>query len=98
MSSARKTTDHDQIKKWVEERGGHPACVKGTRQGDSCLLRIDFPGFSGEDRLEEIGWDEFFKVFDDSGLAFLHQEEANSRFNKLVRKEAEEHGQGRGGR
>ena len=53
-SEAKVTTDHDEIRRWVEERGGHPAEVKGTE-----LLRIDYPGFSGEERLEEIGWDDF---------------------------------------
>ena len=48
-SEAKVTTDHDEIREWVEERGGHPAKVKGTE-----LLRIDYPGFSGEDSLTEI--------------------------------------------
>lgn len=86
--TAKATTDHDEIRKWVEARGGHPACVKGTRgKRSGCLLRIDFPGFSGEETLEPIEWDEFFEVFDDNDLAFLHQDTidgSESRFNKLV--------------
>jgi len=27
------TTDHEQIRRWVEERGGHPAAVTRTRGG-----------------------------------------------------------------
>ena len=89
MSGAAKaTTNHDEIRKWVEERGGHPACVKGTgSKGDAGMLRIDFPGFSGEDSLQEISWDEFFKAFEENHLALLYQEEKDgqqSRFNKLV--------------
>lgn len=45
----KTTTNHDEIKQWVESRDGHPATVKST--GDSeepGLLRIDFPGYSGE--------------------------------------------------
>ena len=61
---SKTTTNHEQIKNWVEERGGHPAIVKGTEKGGSALLRIDYPGFSGEDRLEKIEWDEFFEWFD----------------------------------
>ncbi len=34
-------------------------------------------------RLERVGWDEFFKVFDESDVAFLHGE-GDSRFNKFV--------------
>lgn len=41
-----------------------------------------------DEGLEEIGWDEFFEVFEDRKLAFLHQDEADSaspsRFNKFV--------------
>lgn len=87
---ARITIDHDEIRDWVEERGAWPAHVVGTgRRGDIGLIRIDFPGYSGEGRLEEISWDEFFEKFDDSNLAFLYQEETSSgersNFNKLVK-------------
>jgi anaerobic selenocysteine-containing dehydrogenase len=82
------TTNHDEIKKWVEERGGKPAIVKGTEKGDSALLRIDYPGYSGEDTLEAIEWDEFFEIFDENKLAFLYQEKTQdggeSRFSKFV--------------
>jgi hypothetical protein len=73
----------------VEERGGRPARVKGTenKQGAG-VLRIDYPGFSGEDTLETITWEEFFQAFDDNNLAFLYQEEtkdgSESRFSKLI--------------
>ena len=89
-SSSNVTTDHKKIRKWVEERGGHPATVKGTESGkdDVGILRIDFPGYSGEGKLEEISWEEFFAKFDESELAFLYQDKTadgkESRFNKLV--------------
>ncbi len=45
---SQQTTDHGKIQKWVEDRGGYPATVKSTEHGeDACLLRIDFPGYSG---------------------------------------------------
>jgi len=82
-SESKVTTDHDEIRRWVEERGGHPAEVKGTE-----LLRIDYPGFSGEDSLEEISWEEFFDAFEENNLAFLYQEKTKdggkSRFSKLI--------------
>ena len=82
-ADAKTTTDHGEIRAWVEERGGHPARVKGTN-----LLRIDYPGFSGEERLEQISWDECFEIFDENKLAFLYQEETKdggeSRFSKFV--------------
>jgi hypothetical protein len=59
--SAVTTTDHETIRRWVEERGGRPARVKGTAKGDDPgLLRIDYPGFSGEETLEPISWEEWF--------------------------------------
>jgi glutathione synthase/RimK-type ligase-like ATP-grasp enzyme len=94
-AESKVTTDHQEIQTWVEERGGHPARVKGTegKQGAG-LLRIDYPGFSGEDRLEEISWDEFFTTFEDNNLAFLYQEEkkdgSESRFSKLIDRDSVE--------
>lgn len=90
------TTDHDEIQQWVEERGGHPARVKGTEKGStSGVLRIDYPGFSGEERLEEITWEEFFDGFEKNELAFLYQDKTKdgklSRFSKLVDRNATEH-------
>ena len=83
--SAKTTTDHEEIRQWAESRGGRPACVTATRgQGNSCLLRIDFPGYSGEDTLEEVPWDEWFETFDQNKLAFLYQDEGVSKFNKFV--------------
>ncbi len=89
--AAKATTNHDEIRRWIESRGGKPACVKSTKGKTGCLLRVDFPGYSGEDTLEELDWDTFFSVFDKNGLAFLHQDEKDgqeSRFNKFVSKDS----------
>lgn len=84
MSAAETTTSHEAIRKWAEARGGHPAKVRG--RGPGGILRIDFG--EPEESLETISWDEFFKVFDENDLAFLHQDETQeggtSRFNKFV--------------
>lgn len=82
------TTDHDAIMRWAEDRGGKPSVVKGTGGEErGGILRINFPGYA-EGSLEEISWDEFFKVFDDKDLAFLYQNETakgeESRFFKLI--------------
>jgi hypothetical protein len=95
MSAANITTDHNEIRKWVEERNGKPATVKGTEKGkeESGILRIDFPGYSGAESLEEISWDEFFRKFDESNLAFLYQEEIKgneSRFFKFIDRDNEQ--------
>jgi len=97
-SESKVTTNHDEIRQWVEERGGHPARVKDTESKKSPgLLRIDYPGYSGGDTLEAITWDEFFTGFDENNLAFLYQEKTKdgkeSRFSKLIdRDSADERG------
>jgi hypothetical protein len=88
-ASSKTTTNHDEIRKWAEARGGRPATVKSTESGgEAGVLRIDFPGYRGKDSLEEISWDEFFAKFDEKNLAFLYQDKTaggnESRFFKLV--------------
>ena len=93
MSSAKTTTNHDEIRKWVEGRGGHPAVVSATensRGRDGGLLRIDYdePGGNDDDRLRRITWDEFFRIFDENDVAFLYDPEGESRFSKFVAEES----------
>jgi hypothetical protein len=91
MSEAKQTTDHDKIRRWVEQRGGHPATVAGTaRKGEGAgLLRIDFD--PPDEKLKRIAWEEFFEKFDREGLVFLHQDKTaegkTSRFHKFVERE-----------
>ncbi|MBH5366812.1 hypothetical protein [Bradyrhizobium glycinis] len=87
-SEAHETTDHNIIRKWAEERGGKPATVKATEEGGHAgILRIDFD--PPDEALDRISWDEFFEKFDESGIAFLHQDRTKdgklSRFHKFVR-------------
>jgi hypothetical protein len=89
QATTNQTTDHDEIRRWVEEHGGKPASVRDTGSGDDPgVLRIDFPGGAGEDRLEPMPWDEWFQKFDENKLAFLYQERKasgeDSTFFKLV--------------
>src|SRR5438067_9118826 len=91
-TQSRVTTDHNEIRRWAEERGARPASVRGTGGNDDVgILRLDFPGYSGQDSLQHIEWDEFFEKFDEQGLALLHQESTagggKSNFNKLVSRE-----------
>jgi ferritin-like metal-binding protein YciE len=100
--SGHTTTDHDFIRRWVEERGGWPARVVGTGgENDAGLIRIDFPGFSGEGSLEQIEWDEWFQGFEENQLAFLHRDMDHGggdldRFNKLISRGDGEEGGGGG--
>jgi hypothetical protein len=84
-SEAHRTRDHERIRRWVEERGGRPAVVRGTQ-----ILRIDFedPNGSIDENLQPVPWEEFFRLFDERSLDFLYQEKTQdgkvSRFNKFV--------------
>lgn len=89
MSSSHTTTNHSEIRKWTESRGGRPAVVKGTEGGDGeGILRIEF---RHADKLEDIDWEEFFETFEDRKLAFLYQDKTSdgkqSRFFKFVKRE-----------
>jgi hypothetical protein len=91
--SSKTTTDHDEIRTWVEARGGQPATVAETeRSGEHAgLLRIDFPTGAGNPPLKPISWDDFFEKFDESELAMVYQEETAkgepSYFCKFVSRE-----------
>jgi hypothetical protein len=92
-SQSTTTTDHDEIRRWAEERDGRPASVKGTGDDDDPgILRIDFPGGAGEDSLEPMEWDEWFAKFDENGLAAILQERKAdgepSTFIKLVSRDS----------
>ena len=93
-NSGNTTTDHDEIRRWAEERGGKPACVQGTGgKGDIGMLRLEFPGKPNakDAKLQPISWDDFFEKFDERGLALVYQDKTargqKSNFNKLVSRE-----------
>ena len=80
MAEATTTTNHDEIRRWVEKRDGRPADVRTSGKGG--ILRIDFG--EPEDSLEPVEWDEFFRIFDVNKLAFLRLDEGLSRFNIFI--------------
>lgn len=92
QQESKRTTDHDEIRRWAEQRDGHPATVRGNSSDGTGILRIDFEDYgAGEDQLEEISWSEFFEKFDEKHLEFLYQERTSdgavSRFCKFVSRE-----------
>jgi hypothetical protein len=92
-TQANYMVDHDEIRRWVEERGGQPATIAGTATGDeeAGLLRIDFPGGSKNPPLQPISWEAFFEKFDAAKLALIYQddegEEDKNVFCKFVSQE-----------
>jgi len=99
-SSSRVLIDRDEIREWAEARNAQPSCVRGTGRNtgpnEIGIIRLDFPGYSGEQSLEPIEWEEWFQVFEDRNLALLVQDETSggqrSNFNKLVSRESAEQG------
>jgi hypothetical protein len=95
MASDGGTTDHDEIRRWAEERGAQPSRV--ARRGsdgagrDAGIIRLDLPGYTGAGALEPITWDEWFRAFDENGLAFIYQDATaggeQSNFSRLVKRE-----------
>jgi len=86
-------TDHDEIRRWAEERGGKPACVKGTGGSEDVgMIRLEFPSApnANDEKLQEISWDEFFEKFDDNQLAMTYQDHRSgggqSNFYKIVKR------------
>jgi hypothetical protein len=76
MPENRTTTDHDEIRRWAEERGGRPAAVSDPRSSKIAGgLRIDFPDYDSGEPLQEITWAEFFDRFEEENLTFVFQEE-----------------------
>jgi hypothetical protein len=71
----RTTTEHDEIRRWIEERDGQPVVMRGTENSDG-ILQIDFsyPSLG----LEAVSWDEFFDRFEIENLAFVFTDDAKS--------------------
>lgn len=73
------TTDHNEIKIWVEKYQGKPEVIDHpSAQGDTVGLRINFPGSNDEEYLSSdtqpkyIPWDKFFEIFEEQELAFMY--------------------------
>lgn len=89
-SQSKITIDHEEIKKWVEERNGKPAKVKDSEDGS--LLQFAFD--EDEVDLELISWEQFFKIFEDNNLALFYQEQTQSgrisNFFKFINRDLDE--------
>ena len=90
MSQA-KMTDHGEVKRWAEERDGHPSVVRmGGRGG---VPRVDFG--EPKDKLEKTSWEEVFKIVEESPRALLRQEKTVdgrlSRFRKFIERAHKKH-------
>ncbi len=96
--SSQTTRNHEEIRKWAQERGAVPCEVVGTeRNSETGILRFEFSHapHRNDRNLKEISWEEFFAKFDENNLQLLYQDRAAdgamSNFNKIIRAK---HGKG----
>jgi hypothetical protein len=96
-AQSRVTTDHEEIRRWAEERGAIPVRVHGTEGSDDVgIIRLAFPSAPGakDEKLEPISWDEWSAEFDRRGLALLYEETTatgqKSNSNKIISRETAE--------
>jgi hypothetical protein len=66
------TRSLDVIKAWADARGGRPATSPGGDPQQPRVLRLDFPDY--DERLQEVSWDAWGRVFTERDLVFLFQE------------------------
>ena len=72
MTAHHLTTDHEEIRRWVQTHHGAPARVTNTRTAcGGGQLGIDFLGIRHPD-LEYPGWQDWFAVFDAQSLALSY--------------------------
>jgi hypothetical protein len=68
------TRSPEVIRAWAEERGGRPAAAtRGRDDGRPHVLRLRFTDGGGN--LEDIGWDEWLRTFEERDLVFIYQEQ-----------------------
>jgi hypothetical protein len=73
------TRDHAVIRRWAEIRHAEPATGEATASGPATIhvndggsgIRFNFPGAAA---FRPIGWDEWFKNFDEHEQVFVYQE------------------------
>ena len=86
--ASQLTTDHREIRRWMEARGGSPAVVRQSDSAEDRGLRVEFSGYRSGEWLESVSWETFFQDFEAAHLAFLYQESMSdgtiSRFCQFV--------------
>lgn len=70
------TTDHEEIRKWIEEHKGTPAVIKGMIEETGVeipeMLHVSFD--QDDPNMEGLDWEEFFERFEDANLALVYNE------------------------
>ena len=68
----RLTADHAEIRRWVEEHGGHPALVEAGDGRDRLAVAFDGGSFRA------VSWEDFFERFDRESLALAYGPDADA--------------------
>jgi hypothetical protein len=76
MTARHLTTDHEEIRRWIQTHHGAPARINTGRAGGRGRLRIDFLGIRHPD-LEYPGWQDWFTAFDAQSLALSYTDTDN---------------------
>jgi hypothetical protein len=93
MANVHTTTDHLEIREWVEDHGGEPAIIDKGGMNGSGILYVDFHSGLRNNALKDVTWDEFFDAFEENHLAFIYREtksNKDSSFFKFVARDMEE--------
>jgi hypothetical protein len=70
----KRTTDHEEIRKVIEEHSGKPAMIIGSaNENGEGVLAISFNELLPNTSI--IGWQEFFDVFEKNKFRFRYEEE-----------------------
>ena len=89
MPDTRMLTDRDEIRDWAAARAGAPALRPAAPSiaSDEPVLRIEFGQHAYQDQdngadrpptqggLELVSWDDWFRIFEERGLALVVAEE-----------------------
>lgn len=77
MKNPKITTNHTEIKNWIEKNGGRPQKVYNANAlSDKPGIKIKFSNensrFSSKVKAKDVPWEEFFKDFEKMHLAFVY--------------------------
>lgn len=69
------TSNHTEIRSWAKRHGARPGIARDTiASRDLDQLTLVLPGERGEENVEFIDWDEFFRRFDEEEMVFVYEE------------------------
>ncbi|MFC9553990.1 hypothetical protein ACFTWF_24405 [Rhodococcus sp. NPDC056960] len=71
MTALHLTTDHEQIRCWVQTNHGAPARIPSEPGTAGDTLCLDFLGLTARD-VDHLTWHDWFTLFDNQHLALSY--------------------------